>query len=106
MTKKQIHDASTGTSTMVDLTAEEQTAYDNSIAEYNSNPKNNLVNIALEELRFKRNKLLAETDYLGTSDNTMSSAMTTYRQALRDLTNGLTTVAQVEAVIFPTKPSE
>jgi len=31
--------------------------------------------------------------------------MTTYRQALRDITNGLTTVAQVEAVEFPEKPS-
>jgi hypothetical protein len=34
----------------------------------------------------------------------MSSEMTTYRQKLRDLTNGLTTVADVEAVVFPTKP--
>jgi len=36
----------------------------------------------------------------------MSSAMTTYRQALRDITNGLTTVEQVDAVVFPEKPSE
>ncbi len=64
------------------------------------------LNRELEVLRNKRNKLLAETDYLGTSDNTMSSDMTTYRQELRDLTNGLTTVEQVEAVVFPTKPSE
>ena len=59
---------------------------------------------AIVDLRNKRNKLLSETDYLGASDQTMSSAMTTYRQALRDLTNGLTTVEQVEAVIWPTKP--
>jgi hypothetical protein len=26
------------------------------------------------------------------------------RQALRDITNGLTTVADVEAVVFPEKP--
>jgi hypothetical protein len=32
--------------------------------------------------------------------------MRTYRQQLRDITNGLTTVEQVEAVEFPTKPSE
>jgi hypothetical protein len=59
----------------------------------------------LEALRFKRNNLLTETDYLGTSDNTMSSEMTTYRQELRDLTNGLDTVEKIEAVEFPTKPS-
>jgi len=31
--------------------------------------------------------------------------MTTYRQSLRDITNGLTTVADVEAVVFPIKPT-
>ena len=59
---------------------------------------------ALAELRNKRNRLLAETDYLALSDQTMSSEMTTYRQALRDITNGLTTVEDVEAVTWPTKP--
>jgi hypothetical protein len=61
--------------------------------------------MAMEDLRAKRNKLLADTDYLALSDNTMSAEMTTYRQALRDITNGLTTVADVEAVVFPTKPN-
>ena len=59
---------------------------------------------ALENLRFKRNNLLGQTDYLALSDQTMSAEMTTYRQALRDITNGLTTVADVEAVVFPEKP--
>jgi len=59
---------------------------------------------AMEDLRAKRNNLLAETDYLALSDNTMSAEMTTYRQQLRDITNDLTTVAEVEAVVFPTKP--
>ena len=59
---------------------------------------------AIEDLRAKRNKLLADTDYLALSDNTMSAEMTTYRQSLRDITNGLTTVADVEAVVFPIKP--
>jgi hypothetical protein len=36
----------------------------------------------------------------------MSDAMTTYRQQLRDITNDLTTVDEVNAVVFPTKPSE
>ena len=59
---------------------------------------------AMENLREKRNALLQETDWTANSDVTMSSEMTTYRQQLRDLTNGLTTVADVEAVVFPTKP--
>ena len=57
--------------------------------------------IAMETLRTKRNALLAKTDWTSSSDITMSSEMTTYRQALRDLTNGVTTVAQTEAVVFP-----
>tara|TARA_R100001460_G_scaffold99744_1_gene143049 strand:- start:574 stop:915 length:342 start_codon:yes stop_codon:yes gene_type:complete len=60
--------------------------------------------VALEDLRKKRNKLLAETDYLALSDNTLSTEMTTYRQQLRDITNDLTTVEEVESVVFPTKP--
>ena len=59
---------------------------------------------AITNLRRKRNSLLAETDWMANSDVTMSEAMKTYRQELRDLTNGLTTVEQVEAVEFPTKP--
>ena len=60
--------------------------------------------LSMYVLRGKRNRLLAETDYLALSDNTMSSEMTTYRQELRDITNGLTTVEDIEAVVFPTKP--
>ncbi len=60
--------------------------------------------IAIENLRLKRNKLLADTDYLALSDNTMSTDMSTYRQSLRDITDNLTTKAQVDAVVFPTKP--
>ena len=59
---------------------------------------------ALDDLRIKRNNLLNETDWWGASDNTMSAEQTQYRQDLRDITNGLTTVEQVEAVEFPTKP--
>jgi hypothetical protein len=59
---------------------------------------------AMADLRSKRNRLLADTDYLALSDNTLSSSMSNYRQALRDLTNSLTTVDEVAAVTFPTKP--
>ena len=59
---------------------------------------------AMEDLRTKRNKLLADTDHLALSDNTLTTEMTTYRQSLRDITNNLTTKAEVDAVVFPTKP--
>jgi hypothetical protein len=59
---------------------------------------------AMANLRFERNNLLAQTDYLALSDQTMTAEMTAYRQALRDITNGLTTVEDVEAVVFPEKP--
>ncbi len=59
---------------------------------------------AMADLRSKRNQLLIDTDFHALSDNTMSADMTTYRQELRDITDGITTVAQANAVVFPTKP--
>ena len=59
---------------------------------------------AMQDLRAKRNKLLIDTDFYGMSDNTMSSEMATYRQALRDITSGITTVEQAQSVVFPSKP--
>jgi hypothetical protein len=61
-------------------------------------------NRSLASLRAKRNSLLASTDYLALSDNTLSSEMSAYRQSLRDLTEGLSTVEQVNSVVFPVKP--
>ena len=61
--------------------------------------------MAMKNLRAKRNKLLQDTDHYALSDQTLSDDMRTYRQSLRDITNGLTTVADVEAVAFPNKPS-
>ena len=59
---------------------------------------------AMKDLRTKRNRLLAETDHYALSDQTLSDDMRTYRQSLRDITENLTTVEQVQAVEFPTKP--
>ena len=59
---------------------------------------------AMADLRSKRNQLLIDTDFHALSDNTMSAEITTYRQELRDITNGITTVEQANAVVFPTKP--
>jgi len=62
------------------------------------------VDNALLDLRRKRNRLLKQTDYLALSDRTLSTEMANYRQQLRDITNDLTTVEEIEAVVFPTKP--
>ena len=59
---------------------------------------------ALHSMRVKRNQLITETDYLALSDHTLSSDMTTYRQELRDITNGLDTVEKVNNKTWPTKP--
>jgi len=55
----------------------------------------------LDALRTERNKRLAETDHYGLSDQTMSDAMITYRQALRDITD---TYSDLDTVVWPTKP--
>ena len=84
----------------VQFTAEEETARDNEEAAWaNAAPAR-----ALADLRSKRNKLLAETDFYGNSDVTMSNDMKTYRQALRDLPAGKDTVEKCENATWPTKP--
>tara|TARA_E500000318_G_C3499247_1_gene187682 strand:+ start:572 stop:895 length:324 start_codon:yes stop_codon:yes gene_type:complete len=57
--------------------------------------------VLLENLRNERNARLAETDHYGLSDQTMTDAMSTYRQALRDITN---TYTSLDDVVWPTKP--
>ena len=59
---------------------------------------------ALANLRFKRNRLLAETDFYALSDVTMSDDMKTYRQELRDLPADKDTVEKCNNATFPTKP--
>ena len=84
----------------VQFTAEEETARDNEEAAWtNAAPAR-----ALADLRLRRNQLLAETDFYGNSDVTMSDDMTTYRQALRDLPSGKDTVAKCTNATWPTKP--
>ena len=62
---------------------------------------------AIADLRWQRNNLLAQTDWIVLPDSPVAdtTAWETYRTQLRDITNGLTTVEQVEAVVFPTKPN-
>ena len=63
---------------------------------------------AMADLRQRRNRLLAECDWevimAKEKGTTLSAGFKTYRQDLRDITEGLTTVEEVEAVEFPTKP--
>ena len=80
-----------------EMTAEETTAYE-------LDQKTHGFNMAIEHLRITRNNLLAETDWWGASDNTMTDAQKKYRQDLRDITVGLDTVDKVNAVVWPTKP--
>jgi len=64
--------------------------------------KQNLPNdMAEDNVRRERNRLLGETDHLALSDNTLSTEMATYRQALRDVPS------QSDfpfSVTWPTKP--
>ena len=84
----------------VQFTADEETARDNEEAAWaNAAPAR-----ALADLRGKRNRLLAATDFYALSDVTLSSDMTTYRQALRDLPAGKDTVQKCEDATWPTKP--
>jgi len=64
------------------------------------------LDIALDNLRAKRNKLLADSDYIVLADSPVNDKANwiTYRQKLRDITNGLTTIEQVNNVTWPIKP--
>jgi len=61
---------------------------------------------AMANLRLERNNLLAQTDWVVLPDSPVAdkTAWETYRTQLRDITNGLTTVEEVNAVVFPDKP--
>ena len=84
----------------VQFTAEEETARD---AEEKAWADGALAR-AQANLRQERNRRLAETDFYGNSDVTMSNDMKTYRQALRDLPEGKDTVEKCENATWPTKP--
>ena len=84
----------------VQFTAEEETARDAEEAAWNAGAFDR----AIADLRSKRTRLLSATDFYALSDVTMSEDMETYRQELRDLPSGLSTVEEVNNVIYPTKP--
>ena len=89
-----IHDLATGETTVVPFTAEE-------LAEREAYERDVLPVKQMEWLREKRNNLLAQTDYFGMPDMTMSDEMRAYRQALRDLPAN---TADPANPVWPTKP--
>ena len=91
---KTIINVQTGEVTQIPFTDEE-------IAEREAYKRDVLPGLQLEQLRAKRNRLLAETDYLALSDSTLTDEMRTYRQALRDLPAN---TADPANPVWPVKP--
>jgi hypothetical protein len=64
--------------------------------------------MAMADLRTKRNKDLQDSDWTQLPDNTLTSeqrnAWMQFRTELRNITNGLNTVEQVKNVDYPDKP--
>lgn len=60
-------------------------------------------------LRDERNQLLLESDWTQGADSVLNSTKKaewqTYRQSLRDITSGISSVTDVENITWPTKPS-
>ena len=84
----------------VELTAEEISQREAEEAAWNAGAFDR----SMANLRSDRDRRIAQTDWYALQDVTMSDAMRDYRKDLRDITNGLTTVEEVEAVTWPTKP--
>tara|TARA_Y100000289_G_C3929807_1_gene155677 strand:- start:1111 stop:1515 length:405 start_codon:yes stop_codon:yes gene_type:complete len=62
----------------------------------------------MKELRRQRDAKIAESDWMGNSDVTMSTAWKTYRQSLRDLPDGASPTWDGNTlgnVTWPTEPS-
>lgn len=60
---------------------------------------------AAADNREKRNQLLAETDYFALTDVALTAEMTTYRQALRDITSHANW-PNLSDSDWPSKPTE
>ena len=91
--KKIIHNATTGKTTVVNYTAEEQASYD----DYNSTEK--ITARKLEQIKEFRLEKLIETDYLANSDVTMPNNIKTWRQSLRDIPQDYTTEDEYDLLL-------
>jgi len=82
------------------LSPEEETARDAEEAQWAAGAFDR----AISGLRNTRTSKLVSTDWYALQDVTLTDAMETYRQALRDLPSGLTTVADVGSANWPVLP--
>tara|TARA_R110001592_G_scaffold18438_1_gene76501 strand:- start:21 stop:398 length:378 start_codon:yes stop_codon:yes gene_type:complete len=64
-----------------------------------------VASIRMNILRSQRDKLLAETDWMGNQDYSITDAWKTYRQALRDITDQTPSDNALSNITWPTKPS-
>ena len=89
----------------VPFTAEEEAARDAEEAAWSAGAFDR----AMADLRQRRNKLLQESDWTVLSDNTLTNVQRTswmnYRTELRNITDGLSTVDDVNSVVFPNTPN-
>ena len=90
---------------IVPFTAEEEAARDAEEAAWSAGAFDR----AMADLRQKRNKLLQESDWTVLSDNTLTNVQRTswmnYRTELRNITEGLSTIEDVNLVVFPNTPN-
>jgi len=97
MSNKTVISSGIDNTTVVDMSTEEQTAFDSMVSDWNAGEADR----NLSALRAERNAKLAETDWWASSDLTMTAEQTAYRQALRDITD---TYSSLDDVVWPTKP--
>jgi len=97
MDKYTYVDVDKKTSVIMEFTAKEQEEMDARQKAFEDGAEDR----AWFALRAKRDKLLAETDWMANSDVTMSDAQKSYRQELRDLPAN---TADPESPNWPNKP--
>ena len=88
----------------IQLTAEEEAQRDAEEQAWNDGAFDR----AIADVRQKRNRLLQDSDWevimAKEKGTTLSAGFKTYRQDLRDITEGVSTVEDVNNIIWPTKP--
>jgi len=88
----------------IQLTAEEEAQRDAEEQAWN----NGAFDRAIADVRLKRNRLLQDSDWevimAKEKGTTLSAGFKTYRQNLRDITEGVSTIEDVNNITWPTKP--
>ncbi len=88
----------------IQLTAQEEADRDAEETAWN----NGAFDREIADVRQKRNRLLQDSDWevimAKEKGTTLSAGFKTYRQDLRDITEGVSTVEDVNNITWPTKP--